>query len=135
MPPTSPYSGRRLWTMAKMWTALRDIPEVAVLAGLAAGAIAMGLYTFHRENFTVSGEAFPSVEVRRDPDKQFAMVEAYRRPSFFYRIAQIKSDDKGYNMGVFDNRTRPFEYNLPTQGTVHSGPRYETGATANPADM
>lgn len=39
---------------------------------------------------------------------------------------QWKVDDKGYNTGVFDNRARPFEYNLPTKTLAHSGMQYET---------
>ncbi|KXZ42953.1 hypothetical protein GPECTOR_109g196 [Gonium pectorale] len=136
MPTDLPLgSGRRLWTMAKLWMALRDVPEVGILALLGTGALAMGAYTYGRMMFTPAGESFPSVEVRRDPDKQVAAVAGFHNPSFFYRVAQWKSDDKGFNIGVFDNRYRPFEYNLPTQGTVHSGLQYETGAAAKPAPM
>ncbi|PNW76501.1 hypothetical protein CHLRE_11g467643v5 [Chlamydomonas reinhardtii] len=119
-------SGRRLWTLSKVWIAARDVPEVAVLAALCGGALAMGFYTYYREMWTPAGESFPSVEVRRDPEKQTAVMGAYNNRSMFYHVAQWKHDDKGYSMGVFDNRSRPFEYNLPTQGVVHSGPQYET---------
>lgn len=46
--------------------------------------------------------------------------------------AQWNVDDKGYRVGVFDNRTAPFEHNLPTQTRGHSGPQYETSVRTAP---
>ncbi|KXZ51628.1 hypothetical protein GPECTOR_12g592 [Gonium pectorale] len=115
--------------------AIRDAPEVASLGVLLAAAYAGAAYTCHRIYFTPVGASFPSAEVRRDPDKQVAYGALYNQPSLWYKIAQWKSDDKGYNVGIFDNRFRPFEHNLPTQGTVHSAPQYETNTAAKPASM
>ncbi|GLC35078.1 hypothetical protein PLESTB_000551800 [Pleodorina starrii] len=135
VPPLTPASGRRLWTLTKIWLAVRDVPEVAILAFLGAGALSMAAYTYHREMFTAAGESFPSVEVRRDPEKQLALTGAPHKPSIFYRVAQWKATDTGYNIGVFDNRFMPYEHNLPTQGNVHSSSRYETNTTTKPAAM
>ncbi|KAG2432182.1 hypothetical protein HXX76_009102 [Chlamydomonas incerta] len=135
MAPVGPVSGRRLWTLSKIWLSVRDVPEVAVLALLGSGALAMGFYTYYREMWTAAGESFPSVEVRRDPDKQSAVMGSYNNPSLFYRVAQWKHDDKGFNTGVFDNRSRPFEYNLPTQGQVHSGLQYKAESRTQQVGM
>ncbi len=48
------------------------------------------------------------------------------------RLSQWNIDDKGYRVGVFDNRMAPFEYNLPTQTRGHSGPQYETSVGTAP---
>ncbi|PNH09035.1 hypothetical protein TSOC_004368 [Tetrabaena socialis] len=114
---------------------MRDVPEVAALALLGAGALTAGFYTFHREMLTPAGESFPSKEVRRDPDLQVAATASYHNPSLFYRVAQLNTDEWGFNSGIFDNRTRPFEYNFPTQGLVHSGPQHESAAAAQPGPM
>ncbi|GIM07873.1 hypothetical protein Vretimale_11929 [Volvox reticuliferus] len=133
--PISPPSTRRLWTLTKIWAAVRDVPEVAILALLGAGALGMGGYTYYREMWTAAGESFPSIEVRRDPDKQLALTGEPHKPSFFYRIAQWKVDDKGYNIGIFDNRAMPYEHNLPTQGKAHSGARYEPNNSTKSVTM
>ncbi|KAG2488359.1 hypothetical protein HYH03_013049 [Edaphochlamys debaryana] len=123
--PANPPTTRRLWTLTKLWASLRDVPEVAALIGLASFGLTMGGYTYWREMWTPAGEAFPSVLARRDPDLQCAMVEAYHKPSVFERIAKWDTDDKGLRCGVFDNRFRPFEYNLPTHVAWHTSSRSE----------
>lgn len=47
-------------------------------------------------------------------------------------LPQWNSDDKGYRVGIFENRTAPFEHNLPTQTKWHSGPQYETNVRTAP---
>lgn len=122
-------SGRRLWTLTKLWAALRDAPEVGVLAVLLTGGVSMGLYTMRRMYFGPAGDAFPSLEVRKDPELQLLYGAASAQPSIFYKVAQKRLDEGGWNTGVFDNRARPFEYNLPTKTLG----QYDTGAGTNVA--
>jgi hypothetical protein len=41
-----------------------------------------------------------------------------------YKAAQVKIDREGYQVGVFNNRIRPFEYNKT--GTAAHGPPHST---------
>lgn len=119
--------GRKAWAMTKLWMTVRDVPEVGVLAFLGASVVSMGLYTLSREYTSPAVDSYPSPEIRKDFWKQVAYGEAFKgKPSLFYRVAQFKVDDMGYNIGIFDNRMRPFEYNLPTSTAAHSSPQFET---------
>ncbi|PNW79610.1 hypothetical protein CHLRE_08g359950v5 [Chlamydomonas reinhardtii] len=130
--PAFTYSPRRAWALSKLWMALRDFPEVGALVVLVGGAYVGALHTLHRIYFTPAGESFPSAKVRRDPELQVAYGSVLREPSWWYRIARWNSDERGYRVGIFDNRGFPFEHNLPVPGTAHSNPQSETNVKAAP---
>lgn len=113
----------RTWHSIKLFAALKDMPETALLAGLVGTVVSLAGYTAYRINFTPAGGSFPSADVRHSIEKQLAVSEV-KDHSVLYTVAEKNSSKEGgYDVSapMWSNQTRPYEYNLPTPDQAHTG--------------
>jgi len=122
-------TGRKVWTLAKVYATLRDLPEIIPLAAAVGLVLGAAVYTTRREYFSVVGEHFPTKEQRADMEKQISYGQETIKPSVFWRIAQWNRDARGADIAVwpFSNRVIDGEYeNLthiaPRKGVQAEGP-------------
>ncbi|MEW5301352.1 MAG: hypothetical protein WDW38_009560 [Sanguina aurantia] len=102
-------AGRRAWYHFKIWAAVKDMPEVAILAGLVGGVVGLAGYTGYHIYFTPAGGAFPSPATRGDIEKQVDAAarwaeQPWRSP--MHRVAESRTGERGYNMrlpGLWSN--------------------------------
>lgn len=123
MPKTGPKS---LFT--------RDYPEVLLLYAWLSVAGCFGIYSLKKTLFDNDAGAFLNVNMRGDIDRQFgekvgAEPGKYAAPpatnvkhTFWWRLAQVKTDEDGANIGIlWDNRKRPHQYSKPGTAGIGSG--------------
>ncbi|KAI8468995.1 MAG: hypothetical protein J3K34DRAFT_425153 [Monoraphidium minutum] len=106
-----------------------DMPEVLLLYGWLGFAFSIGAYTAKQVYFNPEAGSYLNVNLRGDALAQADSAEAWlndpsrRHHSMWWRVAQVKMDDNGANIGVgpFDNRARPHQYSKPGVAGMGAG--------------
>jgi hypothetical protein len=120
--------------MAPKTLLTRDYPEVLLLYGWLGFAASFGVYSLKKVLFENDAGSFINVNMRGDIDRQFGDkvgkdAEEYTAPSpanskhsLWWRLAQVKTDENGANIGIiWDNRTRPHQYSKPGEAGIGAG--------------
>lgn len=113
---------QKAWTAAKVYAAVKDLPEVIPLFVAVGAAVGLAAYTTNRVYFSTAGEAFPSKEMRGDMEKQINYGQESIPRSPMWHIAQWKKDSQGgadIAVWPFSNRVYPGEYEAPTHSAPH----------------
>lgn len=109
-----PGAGRRIWTLTKLYAAVRDLPEVAGLFGLVGATLTVGAVMGYRQYFTLAGDQFPSPELRHDMEKQIHYSEYHQdlKPSILWKVAQWRRDPKDgtIDVGVWPFHNKSWKY-------------------------
>ncbi|KAF5831670.1 hypothetical protein DUNSADRAFT_12750 [Dunaliella salina] len=112
-----PSAKSQVWTGAKLYFAIRDLPEVIPLIVLLSGVMGLAGYTFGREYFTIANSQFPSKEMRKDMEKQISYGQEHIKPHILQYVAKWKRDEKlGMDIAVwpFSNRITRMSDEIPT---------------------
>jgi len=122
---TAVPSAKKTWTMFKLYSALRDLPELVPLFALLGGAVGMAGYTLNRVYFSTAGEAFPEKHMRQDMEKQISYGQEFIPPSIFWRVAQWRRDKNTQTIDVgvwpFENRSWVNSHEIPTHEQMRQG--------------
>jgi len=121
-------TARKAWTTAKVYAALRDLPEVLPLFFLVGGVFGLAGYTCRRVYFSVSGEQFVRKDMRNDYEKQISYGQDHRKPSILESVSEWKRDSDGYiDVAVwpFSNATYKGGHNVKCHAPVRKGVQSE----------
>ncbi|KAJ9516988.1 hypothetical protein QJQ45_027374 [Haematococcus lacustris] len=90
------YKARQqAWTAAKVYAAVKDLPEVIPLFMAVGAAVGLAVYTTNRVYFSTAGEVFPDKEMRGNMEKQISYGQESIPRSPMWHIAQWKKDSQG----------------------------------------
>lgn len=114
----------------KLFSALRDMPEVAALVVLVGATMGHAAYIARRNYLGLPGEAFASKDMRHDMEKQISYGQEHIQPALLWHVAQWRRQQDGsLDVGIwpFHNRSYSHSHELPTspaakQGVPHEGP-------------
>lgn len=103
---------RKAWGVVRVYTALRDLPELIPLAVLLAGGVGMAGYTLKRMYFGIEGGAIPTREMRADMERQISYGQDHMKPSFFWHVAQMRKDPKDgdIDVGVYPFHNKAYKH-------------------------
>jgi hypothetical protein len=106
-------STKRMYGLAKWWAFTSDVPEVLPLYVAVAAGVSLAAYTLTR-TYRADQGVFWNKDIRRDMWQQAEgrLAENHTgETSLLHKMASVKVDKDGYQVGIFNNRMRPFEYN------------------------
>jgi len=118
-------SGRKVWTLAKAYAAVKDLPEVVPLFVIVGGALGLAAYTTRREYFTTVGEHFPDPRMRADWEKQVSYGQETQPKGWLWHVAQWKCDPESHSIDVgvwpFSNRAWKYDHANPMHPETKPG--------------
>lgn len=119
MPPAvalAEASGRKAWTIMKLYAAVKDLPEVIPLMALLGGTVVLAGTMTYRQYFTLAGDQFYTPELRRDLEKQVHYSNHHQdiKPSVLWQIAQWRKNRSNNTADVgiwpFSNKVFNFDH-------------------------
>lgn len=112
----SQASPRKAWALVKLYTAMKDLPEIIPLVALLGGTVVLAGTMTYRQYFTLAGDQFYTPELRSDMEKQVHYSNHHQdiKPSVLWQVAQWRKDkhDNTADTGIwpFHNKIWNFDH-------------------------